>query len=1369
MSLQKTGVILTAENEAGFLRAMNSSRAAVKGFEGAAEGAQNPIKGVGLAGLTMASIVGGVVVNALSAAVSGFANLARSAVGAVAANERLSATFESMIAKELRNRDATLEMGAALDMASPRARELLGWLEQLVIQSPFEREGIVMALQTAVAYGFVTQGAKDLADAQAKGIVTAQRLTEALVNWAAGMGKSSFEVQRVTLALGQMQARGKVTGEELRQLMEAGADAQGPLKALGYTVDDVSKGLVSADEYIKQFVETLENDMGDAAKRQAGTLTGLMSSLGDLSQTYLREFFGPINEATGKVGGVIGAVMPVLQRFVDLLTNPKIIKGVHDLGLMLGDVLSGGLEKAAGLAGYFVETFSKPIIDTAQKAFAWGENIAMQLANGLIQGAANALIGAINFIAGMLSNWFAPGSPPKVAPDIDLWGAEAMDEWLHGFSMADFGVLKGLQSPIRGALQALAGAGKISDKNASKIYVELSNQIAKTMAEGGDMEALFNKIKKKTKGFGVELAELARRQFAVADATKAVENAEKALEAARKKAQDAGLAISQLTQEYNDMLRRGASQEELDAQLAKINAQEQALDNAQEEGAAAEDAYQAARDNLAVLQEQLKLQQELVQTLIDLANAQNAANATDPAGGGGGGGGPTPPEPPDTGGIEEAFNEMLDRIKQSIVDKLREAFQPLVDSFNNAIAKIWEAWTNLLGLFQSSGLAETLENIWGNMLTLTQIFIDLLYEWITTGLATLIDIWNTHKDQVGQIWEKMWNLIADIAGNVLGLIVQNIDQRLQEAADFFTARKEQLSNIIQLTWDNIQTIINFALTNILDFIEARLDSLQKIWDKYGKASLKAIDRIWDKIAEIFWFTLGELIDTVEFALQAVQEFWAAHGEAIQIIVTFFMDKIGRIVDGTLAIIALIITGVLEFMAAMWEMHGDSIMAIIGAAFEFIRTIIGAVLDVVGGIVEVFAGLITGDFERIKEGVTLIWQGMWDAVTGALTFAATVITAIFTIIKQTVTTLIALAVDFVKEKWREMVENIQEKIEAARAFIQEKVEAIQTKLSETWEAIQTKAEEIWQAVKDYIEEKLAALFEKMGLDLDEMKERWSNIWEDVKDIASEIWDRIYEKITGKIAEVKEWVQTRLDEIKSKWDEIWEGVSTKLTEIWDEITGNVDEKTTELKTGIETKITLLKKWWEETWGLIRGKLVEIWTGLVDKISEKVQEIYDNITGKVDEILDQINGAANDFYSAGADLINGFIDGIVKTSGRIIEVITQAVEKAIQAAKDALDMNSPSKVFAEIGQNTMIGMEQGVQKTADKPKKEVGKAALGLTHTMQALISPPAVSQLQTANTYNQSMDVTVNNNVNSNIDLAALSTFIVQTINQQFERR
>jgi hypothetical protein len=82
------------------------------------------------------------------------------------------------------------------------------------------------------------------------------------------------------------------------------------------------------------------------------------------------------------------------------------------------------------------------------------------------------------------------------------------------------------------------------------------------------------------------------------------------------------------------------------------------------------------------------------------------------------------------------------------------------------------------------------------------------------------------------------------------------------------------------------------------------------------------------------------------------------------------------------------------------------------------------------------------------------------------------------------------------------------------------------------------------------------------------------------------------------------------------------------------------------------------------------------------------------------------ALDFGKLGSDLIDGFVGGITGNAGKVVAAITGVVSNAVNAAKQALGIASPSKVFAGIGEFTGEGFTEGVEDTAGDAQAAIEK---------------------------------------------------------------
>jgi len=218
----------------------------------------------------------------LTAIGNAFKNLAIEAVRATGQLEQTELALRSLTARELVNTGQFSTLQEAFDNSKERADELIQTLFELARTSPFSRQQILDAFRLAQAYGFTSD--------------EALKLTQATADLAAGTGQSAEVINRIALAFGQIKARGALAGQELRQLQEAGFDAGGVLRELGFTIDDVSEGLVSADVFLAAATNRIEKDFGGAAARATNTIQGLASTLQDLRADALVSFFRPVIE-----------------------------------------------------------------------------------------------------------------------------------------------------------------------------------------------------------------------------------------------------------------------------------------------------------------------------------------------------------------------------------------------------------------------------------------------------------------------------------------------------------------------------------------------------------------------------------------------------------------------------------------------------------------------------------------------------------------------------------------------------------------------------------------------------------------------------------------------------------------------------------------------------------------------------------------------------------------------------------------------------------------------------------------------------------------------------------------------------------------
>lgn len=150
-------------------------------------------------------------------------------------------------------------------------REYVEGLFEIAKETPFEFTDLTDASRRLLAFGM---------DAK-----TTSKTLAAVGDAVAAAGGDPEKIQRVVMAIGQIQAKNKVYAEELLQLTEAGIPAYRILKdQLGLTAEQVAnigKQGIDAKTGIEALTRGMNGMFKGAAADQATTWTGLMSTMRD--------------------------------------------------------------------------------------------------------------------------------------------------------------------------------------------------------------------------------------------------------------------------------------------------------------------------------------------------------------------------------------------------------------------------------------------------------------------------------------------------------------------------------------------------------------------------------------------------------------------------------------------------------------------------------------------------------------------------------------------------------------------------------------------------------------------------------------------------------------------------------------------------------------------------------------------------------------------------------------------------------------------------------------------------------------------------------------------------------------------------------
>jgi tape measure domain-containing protein len=375
--------------------------------------------------------------------------------------------------------------------SAQKAKTFMDELAAFAAKTPFEFKELTGAAQRLMAMGFASRDVIPM-------------LT-AVGNAVSAMGGSAAMVDRVTTALVQMKAKGKVSAQEMMQLAEAGIPAWEILaKKIGVSIPEAmklgEKGAISASVAIEGLIEGMNNKFGGMMEAQSQSFNGLMSTLRDLTDQAAGEIMQPIFDASknvlqnvvkllpefkaqfvGAFNEIINAVSVTVNRLAPLVTT-----AMNDMAAAWKSGHSDILNVTKGVWTAISVGFIEPTIGTisrlisaASQAMAGNWETALRRMLNITDTASNSILstisrwvqaiarvgGSLTGLSGIASGLSSMGPPGTAKPDT-FW-KDATGAMREASRAADEAAKAGTRAA--GALTKMGGAGGKAKKGVDEV------------------------------------------------------------------------------------------------------------------------------------------------------------------------------------------------------------------------------------------------------------------------------------------------------------------------------------------------------------------------------------------------------------------------------------------------------------------------------------------------------------------------------------------------------------------------------------------------------------------------------------------------------------------------------------------------------------------------------------------------------------------------------------------------------------------------------------------------------------------------------------------------------------------------------------
>ena len=301
--------------------------------------------------------------------------------------------------------------------SAEKAAEVIDKLKKVGAETPFELPDLADTTQLLMNYGFSADEAMD----------------KMMMLGDISQG-SAEKMSRIATAYGQMSSAGKVSLEDVKQMIEAGFNplqeiSESTGESMASLYDRISKGTISVDE-ITASMQRATSEGGkyfQSMEKQSQTFSGLISTLKDNAQQLLGEVVKPISD--GLTESLLPATISAIEQLTQGFEENGVAGMIQAAGNIVNGLFTGMMENAPLLISTGMELLNQFLLGIATsipELLTKGFEIVTQLALGIIQNLPQLISQGsqviTNFVSGVLSS----------LPSVLQSGADMILNLLHG-------------------------------------------------------------------------------------------------------------------------------------------------------------------------------------------------------------------------------------------------------------------------------------------------------------------------------------------------------------------------------------------------------------------------------------------------------------------------------------------------------------------------------------------------------------------------------------------------------------------------------------------------------------------------------------------------------------------------------------------------------------------------------------------------------------------------------------------------------------------------------------------------------------------------------------------------------------------------
>lgn len=408
------------------------------------------------------------------------------------------------------------------------------------------------------------------------------------------------------------------------------------------------------------------------------------------------------------------------------------------------------------------------------------------------------------------------------------------------------------------------------------------------------------------------------------------------------------------------------------------------------------------------------------------------------------------------------------------------------------------------------------------------------------------------------------------------------------------------------------------------------------------------------------------------------------------------DEFGQGIVDRLNALGFEFEDITEVMKAVWDGFCEVLAPIFEGVFQQISNILSEALDILTGLFDIFAGIFTGDWDMVWQGVQEVFGAVWDFVVA--TFENWI---------STFTSLADTVLGWFGTDWETVWTNV-------KTFFSDTWNAISSFFSGILTGIKTFFTDTWNAIVSFFSGILSGIYSSVTGTMTEIHNTFTNIWDSITGFLSGAWETIKNIVTVGIMAVKEIISAAFQIITLPFRFIWENCKDTVLSIWETIKSVIGEKIDAVKEKITTVTTAISNVASAAWNAISSTASSLWEGIKGTIGSKI----DAAKEKVSTATSAITSVASSAWSSVSSTASSLWNTISSTVSSKISAASSAVSSATSTITSVA--SSAWSSVSSTASSQWESIRSTISSKLSSAKSTVSSLMSGITSTMSSGLS-------------------------------------------------